>query len=162
MLTKGPEGSLLQLSWQPKQLRVLIVLATLGLCAFFAAQGSANLIALKLLPYRASASAAARSKAANERKHDHGEYPKAVEIGEGRRLLLTHIIECLQSQLPGSDRIAGLLKEHRACLVGERLHGRVKGVEIFAKAKTVELLALLMQGLAQRCPDAAPLVAQKV
>ena len=62
--------------------------------------------------------------------------------------MLTHIVECLQSELLRSDRIARLLKEHRACLVGERLHGRVKGVEILTKSKTVELLALLMQGLA--------------
>jgi general secretion pathway protein C len=45
-------GSDLQLSWQPKRVRILIVLLTLGLCAFFLAQGSTNLLALKLMPLR--------------------------------------------------------------------------------------------------------------
>jgi general secretion pathway protein C len=51
----------LQLSWQPKQLRVLIVLVTLGLCAYFLARGTTNLIALKALPYHVPVSAAVRS-----------------------------------------------------------------------------------------------------
>lgn len=80
LLTKGPEGSSLQLSWQPKQVRVLIVLVTLSLCAFFSAQGSANLAALKLLPYRASTSAAARGANANvaELKGDKAPDPHAI------------------------------------------------------------------------------------
>lgn len=41
----------MQLSWHPKQARIVIMLVTLGLCAFFSAQGLANLLALKLLPY---------------------------------------------------------------------------------------------------------------
>jgi len=44
----------LQLSWQPKRVRILIVLSTLGLCAFFLAQGTTSLVALKLMPARAS------------------------------------------------------------------------------------------------------------
>jgi general secretion pathway protein C len=47
----------LQLSWQPKQLRVLIVLVTLGFCAYFLARGTTNLVALKVLPYHVSVSA---------------------------------------------------------------------------------------------------------
>jgi general secretion pathway protein C len=42
----------LQLSWHPKLARILIVLGTLGMCAFFLAQGITNLVALKLLPYK--------------------------------------------------------------------------------------------------------------
>jgi general secretion pathway protein C len=70
----------LQLSWQPKQLRVLIMLVTLGLCAFFSAQGSANLAALKLLPYRASTSAAARGAKTNvaELKGEKAPDPHAI------------------------------------------------------------------------------------
>jgi general secretion pathway protein C len=52
-----PEEAL-QLSWHPKLARILIVLATLGTCAFFLAQGVANLVALKLLPYQARESSA--------------------------------------------------------------------------------------------------------
>jgi general secretion pathway protein C len=61
----------LQLSWQPKQLRIVIILVTLGLCAFFLAQGSANLVALKLLPYHPPV-AAAKTGSATELK---GERP---------------------------------------------------------------------------------------
>lgn len=43
----------MQLSWHPKLARILIVLVTLGMCAFFLAQGITNLVALKLLPYKA-------------------------------------------------------------------------------------------------------------
>src|SRR6516165_3080317 len=89
----------------------------------------------------------------HKRQHDHGKHPEAVEIGKGRRLLLTQIVECLQGQLLRGDRIARLLKEHRTCSVGERLHRRIEGVEILTKPKVVELLTVLMQGLAQRCPD---------
>jgi hypothetical protein len=35
----------------------------------------------------------------HEREHNHGEHPKAVEIGEGRRLLVAKICEHLQGQL---------------------------------------------------------------
>jgi len=41
----------LQLSWQPKSLRAVILLTTAGLCAFFLAQAVSNLLALSLLPY---------------------------------------------------------------------------------------------------------------
>ena len=54
----------MQLSWQPKQLRIVIILVTLGLCAFFLAQGSANLIALKMLPYHPPVTAAKTGTAA--------------------------------------------------------------------------------------------------
>jgi general secretion pathway protein C len=42
----------LQLSWQAKRVRILIVMATIGLCAFFLAQGTTHLVALKLMPIR--------------------------------------------------------------------------------------------------------------
>ena len=93
-------------------------------------------------PMRAPFSATERfisRTSGTRRKHDHGEHPKAVEIDKGRRLLLTQIVEGLQGELLRGDRIAGLFKEHRACLVNERLYGRVKGVEILTKPKTVEL-----------------------
>jgi general secretion pathway protein C len=54
----------LQVSWQPKQLRVLIILVTLGLCAYFLARGATNLVALKALPYHVPMSAALRGTGA--------------------------------------------------------------------------------------------------
>jgi len=62
----------LQLSWQPKQLRIVILLVTLGLCASFLAQGIANLVALKLLPYRPQIATGGTSSAPSELK---GERP---------------------------------------------------------------------------------------
>jgi general secretion pathway protein C len=44
----------LQLSWQPKRVRIVILLVAIGLCAFFLAQGAGNLVALKLLPLHGS------------------------------------------------------------------------------------------------------------
>ncbi|MET0389313.1 MAG: type II secretion system protein GspC [Polyangiales bacterium] len=60
----------MQLSWQPKQLRVVILLVTLGLCAFFLAQGIANLVALKLLPYHPQAANGSTGNAPGELKGD--------------------------------------------------------------------------------------------
>jgi len=51
LLSKPTGGSALQLSWQPKSLRAVILLTTAGLCAFFLAQAVSNLLALSLLPY---------------------------------------------------------------------------------------------------------------
>jgi general secretion pathway protein C len=65
-------GVSLQLSWQPKQLRIVIMLVTLGLCAFFLAQGLANLLALKLLPYHPQAANGGKALAPGELK---GEKP---------------------------------------------------------------------------------------
>ena len=62
----------MQLSWHPKLAGILIVLVTLGLCAFFLAQGITNLVALKLLPYKAQESAAGASTSLTELK---GEAP---------------------------------------------------------------------------------------
>jgi general secretion pathway protein C len=53
----------LQLSWQPKRVRIVIVLVTLALCAFFLAQGGTNLVALKLLPQRSLALSGQAGKA---------------------------------------------------------------------------------------------------
>ena len=44
-----------------------------------------------------------------DRKGQHGDHPKDVEIGKRRRLLLTHIFELLPSQLLQRNRIGGLL-----------------------------------------------------
>lgn len=41
----------MQLSWAPKRVRVTIVLTTLGLCAFYLAEGVTKLAALKWLPH---------------------------------------------------------------------------------------------------------------
>ena len=62
----------MQLSWHPKQARIVIMLVTLGLCAFFSAQGLANLLALKLLPYHPRDAAGAKALAPGELK---GERP---------------------------------------------------------------------------------------
>jgi general secretion pathway protein C len=62
----------LQLSWHPKQARIVIMLVTLGLCAFFSAQGLANLLALKLLPFHPRDAANAKTIAPGELK---GERP---------------------------------------------------------------------------------------
>lgn len=68
----------MQLSWQPKQLRIVILLVTLGLCAFFLAQGSANLVALKLLPYTPAAASSSKAPAPSELKGERA--PDALAI----------------------------------------------------------------------------------
>jgi hypothetical protein len=96
-----------------------------------------------------------------DRKRQHGAHPKAVEIGKRRRLLLTQIFEFLPSELLRRDRIGGLLKEERPCVREEGIRGRVEGIEILAETQRVELITPLLEGLGQRRPDAASLVAQK-
>lgn len=68
----------MQLSWQPKQLRALIVLVTLGMCAYFLARGFTNLVALKVLPYRAPQTAARAGAAAAELKGERPPDPHAI------------------------------------------------------------------------------------
>jgi hypothetical protein len=85
----------------------------------------------------------------HERKHHHGEHPKAVEIGKGRSLLLAQTLQSLPGELLRQGRIAGLLEEKCLGLFGEGMHGRIKGIEILPKAKGVELLAVILQRLAQ-------------
>jgi general secretion pathway protein C len=68
----------LQLSWHPKQARIVIMLVTLGLCAFFSAQGLANLLALKLLPYHPRDAANAKAVAPAELKGERA--PDAMAI----------------------------------------------------------------------------------
>jgi general secretion pathway protein C len=51
----------LELSWQPKRVRIAILLVTLGLCAFFLAQGLGNLAALRWLPRGAASDAGGKN-----------------------------------------------------------------------------------------------------
>jgi general secretion pathway protein C len=91
--TRNPsEGKSLQLSWHPKLARILIVLVTLGLCAFFLAQGITNLVALKLLPYKAQDSAAGASATLTELK---GEAPP-----DALAILRRNIFDPLTGSLP--------------------------------------------------------------
>ena len=96
-----------------------------------------------------------------DRKRQHGDHPKAVEIGKRRCLLLAQVFELLPSQLLQRGRIGGLLQEERLSLREEGSGGRVEGIEILAKPQRVELITPLLEGLSQRHPDAASLVAQE-
>ena len=96
-----------------------------------------------------------------DRKRQHGHHPKGVEIGKRRRLLLAQVFELLPSQLLRRGRIAGLLKEERLSPREEGTGGRVERIEILAKPQDVKLITPLLEGLGQRHPDAAPLVAQE-
>lgn len=82
----------MQLSWHPKLARILIVLVTLGLCAFFLAQGTTNLVALKLLPYKAQEAGAADSATLTELK---GEAPP-----DAMAILRRNIFDPLTGSLP--------------------------------------------------------------
>lgn len=82
----------MQLSWHPKLARILIVLVTLGLCAFFLAQGITNLVALKLLPYKAQESAAGASTSLTDLK---GEAPP-----DAMAILHRNIFDPLTGSLP--------------------------------------------------------------
>src|SRR5271166_360037 len=94
-----------------------------------------------------------------DRKRQHGHHPKGVEIGKRRGLLLAQVFELLPSQLLRRGRIAGLLKEERLSPREERSRSRVERIEGLAKSQDVKLITPLLDGLGQRHPDAAPLVA---
>src|SRR6516162_3630386 len=96
-----------------------------------------------------------------DRKRQHGDHPKAVEIGKRRRLLLTQVFEFLPSELLRRDWIGGLLKEERLCVREEGIGCRVEGIEVLAKTQSMELVTPLLGGLRQRGPDTPSLVAQK-
>ena len=85
----------MQLSWHPKLARILIVLVTLGLCAFFLAQGITNLVALKLLPYKAQEIGAADATALTELK---GEAPP-----DAMAILQRNIFDPLTGSLPKAE-----------------------------------------------------------
>ncbi|HTU58609.1 MAG TPA: hypothetical protein VMF89_09245, partial [Polyangiales bacterium] len=82
----------MQLSRHPKLARILIVLVTLGLCAFFLAQGITNLVALKLLPYKAQEAGAADTATLTELK---GEAPP-----DAMAILRRNIFDPLTGSLP--------------------------------------------------------------
>lgn len=82
----------MQLSWHPKLARILIVLVTLGLCAFFLAQGITNLVALKLLPYKAQDASAGEVVNLTELK---GETPP-----DAMAILRRNIFDPLTGSLP--------------------------------------------------------------
>lgn len=82
----------MQLSWHPKLARILIVLVTLGLCAFFLAQGITNLVALKLLPYKAQEVGAGEAVSLTELK---GEAPP-----DAMAILRRNIFDPLTGSLP--------------------------------------------------------------
>src|SRR5271169_6689340 len=66
----------------------------------------------------------------HECKRQHGEYPKAIEIGQGGCLLLAQILKCLQGQMLRGNRIAVLLKESRLSLLKKGMHCGVKGIRL--------------------------------
>jgi general secretion pathway protein C len=69
----------LQLSWQPKRLRILIVSITLALCAFFTAKGTTNLAALKLIPLPAQFTGATQSGPIAPEQLPLGEKPPSMQ-----------------------------------------------------------------------------------
>ena len=69
----------MQLSWQPKRLRIAIVLATLALCAFFTAKGTTNLLALKLIPLPAQITGTPSSGPATPEQLPPGEKPPSMQ-----------------------------------------------------------------------------------
>jgi hypothetical protein len=62
-------------------------------------------------------------------------------------LLLTQVLQRLDSQFLGSRWIAGLLKKQSLGLLDEGMRGRVKGIEVFAEPQGVELITALLYGL---------------
>jgi hypothetical protein len=96
-----------------------------------------------------------------ENEHHNGQHPKHIEISKGGCLLLTQVLECLQSELLRSHGIAGLLKELPLSLIEEGICSRIEGIERFNQPETVELVAALLKCLRQRRTYAASLVAQQ-
>jgi general secretion pathway protein C len=85
----------LQLSWQPNRVRMLIVLITLGLCAFFLARGTTHLVALKLMPLRAPALRTEAAKGTNTDSLPKGELPPDMHA-----ILERNIFDPLTGSLP--------------------------------------------------------------
>ena len=94
-----------------------------------------------------------------DRKGQDSHHPKGVEIGERRGLLLAQILKRLPRQLLRSNRIAALLQERSLGLPEEGGHRRIEGINGLAKPQDVKLIPALLEGLGQRHPNAAPLVA---
>jgi general secretion pathway protein C len=78
--------------------RILIVLVTLGVCAFFLAQGITNLVALKLLPYKAQEVGAGETVSLTELK---GETPP-----DALAILRRNIFDPLTGSLPKPEQEA--------------------------------------------------------
>ena len=97
----------------------------------------------------------------HEPQAQDGEQPEDVEVGQGRRLLLTEIVQRLEGHLLRPGRIARLLQEVGLTLTEEGLHVRVQRAEVLAHAGQVELLAPLLDDLVDRHAHAAPLVAEQ-
>ena len=76
----------MQLSWQAKRVRILIVMGTIGLCAFFLAQGTTNLLALKLMPLKPPALSASADKPTARENLPKGEIPPDMRAILGRNI----------------------------------------------------------------------------
>ncbi len=76
-------------------------------------------------------------------------------------MLLTQGFELLPGELLRCHRIGGLLKEEAVGPREKGIGGGVEGIEILTKTQHVELITPLLEGLSQRHPDAASLVAQQ-
>ena len=74
-------------------------------------------------------------------------------------LLLAQIFELLQGELLGGGWIAVLLNEEGLSPREKVAGGWVEGTQILAKPQNMKLIATLLEGLGQRHPNAAPLVA---
>ena len=98
-----------------------------------------------------------------ERDHErqHGRHPEGVEIGKRSRLLLTQVFELPHRQLLRGGWIAGLLDEERLSTREKVACGGAERIKMLAEPQGVKLIAPLFEGLGQRHPDAAPLVAQE-
>jgi general secretion pathway protein C len=125
----------LQLSWHPKQARIVIMLVTLGLCAFFSAQGLANLLALKLLPYHPRDAAHAKTAAPGELKGERA--PDAMAI------LHRNIFDPTTGPLPKPEVEIGaddeLTEDQEAEELGEKLPQACEGsVRLVASMHSVK------------------------
>ena len=97
----------------------------------------------------------------HEPQAQDGEQPEDVEVGQGRRLLLTEIGSDWRVIRLRPGRIARLLHEVGLTLTEEGLHVLVQRAEVLAHAGQVELLAPLLDDLVDRHAHAAPLVAEQ-
>ena len=85
-----------------------------------------------------------------EHRHD-GTEPEDVEVGQRSGLLLAEIVKRLPGHPLRPGRVAGMLVEEGAGPFQEGSHVRVKGVEEFANARQVELLAAFLNGVFGLC-----------
>ena len=91
----------------------------------------------------------------NQNDRECGAEPEDVEVRQRRGLLIARVGKDFERELARQVGVAGLLKDEALAVVEHLGDGGIERVELLVEPQRVELVAALLDGLGDGCPDAA-------